>query len=371
MSEVGIWTPESEAERQAIREQLERIFADPLFSHSRRYPSFLRYVVEQTLAGKPDQLKERNIGIDVFSREPDYDTSMEPVVRTTAVEIRKRLSQYYQNPARHSEIRIDLPTGSYVPEFRHPPEVELPSAAPEPDVRRRNWSLLWFLLGLIGIGIAVIAVYRSHPFAAPSAFDRFWRPLLSAPGPVLFCIGGPRPDQLGVTPQDTKAPAREPSAYQTLRMEFVALADSVTFCRIAGLLNVKSKAYHIRRYDATSFADLRNVPLILIGAFNNPWSMQFSRALRFTFELQRIQGPEGEQVVVTIDDKQKPSNAEWQVNTSQQYSKVTDDYALICRIYDPNTQGTIVIVGGLLKWGTMAAGEFLSEPKYMEEIARL
>src|SRR5207248_11554675 len=123
---AAAWAPESEAERNAIREQLERILSSPLFKKSRRFPNLLRFVVERSLQGHAEPLKERTLGIEVFGREPDYDTNLDPVVRTTAVEIRKRIAQYYHEPGHDSEIRIDFPPGTYLPEFRmpHKPAVE-------------------------------------------------------------------------------------------------------------------------------------------------------------------------------------------------------------------------------------------------------
>src|SRR5579862_2860849 len=109
-----------EAERQAIQEQLERMLADPLFRNSRRYPNLLRFLVERTLQGQTEDLKERTLGIEVFERKPDYDTTLDPVVRTTAGEVRKRIAQYYHESGRQNEIRIDLPPGSYIPEIRMP-----------------------------------------------------------------------------------------------------------------------------------------------------------------------------------------------------------------------------------------------------------
>ena len=76
------------------------MLANPLFSHSKRYPNLLRYVVEQTLQGQTAPLKERTLGVEVFDRKLDYDTSLDPVVRTTAGEIRKRIAQYYQGAGR-------------------------------------------------------------------------------------------------------------------------------------------------------------------------------------------------------------------------------------------------------------------------------
>ena len=67
--------------RVAIQEQLERLLANPHFSHSRRFPSFLRFAVEKTLSGETDLLKERTLGIEIFAREAEYDTASDPIVR--------------------------------------------------------------------------------------------------------------------------------------------------------------------------------------------------------------------------------------------------------------------------------------------------
>src|SRR5262249_9709692 len=114
------------ADRAAIRDQLERILVSPLFRNSKRYTGLLRFVVEHRLSGDIECLKERLLGVQVFGRDPDYNTTQDPVVRTSAVEIRKRLAEYYDRPSHESEIRIELPAGCYVPEFRlaEPPSVD-------------------------------------------------------------------------------------------------------------------------------------------------------------------------------------------------------------------------------------------------------
>jgi len=99
---------------------LRRLLAHSLFANSRRYPVLLAYTVEQALLGKANELKERTIGVEAFGREPDYDVALDPVVRTTAAEVRKRLSQYHYSPDHAGELVIELPVGSYVPCFREP-----------------------------------------------------------------------------------------------------------------------------------------------------------------------------------------------------------------------------------------------------------
>src|ERR1700734_2406721 len=103
-----------------IREQLNRLLAHPLFTNSKRYPVLLAYTVEQALLGNAGELKERTIGVEAFGREPNYDVNLDPVVRTTAAEVRKRLIQYYYNPEHAGELIIEMPIGAYVPMFREP-----------------------------------------------------------------------------------------------------------------------------------------------------------------------------------------------------------------------------------------------------------
>src|SRR5271170_8063626 len=114
-----------------VREQLRRLVAHPLFTNSKRYPVLLAYTVEQTLLGNAGDLKERTIGVEAFGREPSYDVNLDPVVRTTAAEVRKRLIQYYYNTDHAGELVIELPLGSYVPSFREP---VVPQVGIQPEV---------------------------------------------------------------------------------------------------------------------------------------------------------------------------------------------------------------------------------------------
>src|ERR1700730_13871775 len=128
----------NEADREAIGSQMERMLANPLFKNSKRYPNLLRYIVEHTLAGFPAELKERTLGVEVFGRQPDYDTNADPIVRATAGEIRKRIAQYYHEHGHESEIRIDLVPGSYVPEFEIPAAKTAPIPLVLPVARARG-----------------------------------------------------------------------------------------------------------------------------------------------------------------------------------------------------------------------------------------
>ena len=103
-----------------IRAQLDLVVRDEVFRTSKRSVAFLKYVVEQTLSGSADLIKERTIGVEVFDRDPSYDTNVDHIVRTAATELRKRLATYYVDEKHRGELRMGLVPGSYVPRFALP-----------------------------------------------------------------------------------------------------------------------------------------------------------------------------------------------------------------------------------------------------------
>src|SRR5271165_5245885 len=108
----------SEIPVEQIRAALDKILASPGFSSADRISRFLRYVVDETLEGQTDRLKETLLGIEVFGRKPSYDPRVDAVVRTEAVKLRARLREYYETEGATDPLIIDLPKGGYIPKFR-------------------------------------------------------------------------------------------------------------------------------------------------------------------------------------------------------------------------------------------------------------
>jgi hypothetical protein len=321
--------------------------------------------VEHTLNGSTAQLKERTLGVEVFGRDPVYDTNQDPVVRTTAGEIRKRIAQYYHEPGHQDEIRIDLPPGSYVPEFH------LPVGTVTVPVPRASFK---WPVGLIAAAalVIVVAVAWTKPWPAPSALELFWRPILDSPNPVLLCVGQPRllSRTPGAPPSTVLAQAEFeiPVTVQDLHRlgnQHVALSDATTLSRVAGLLQSRGKAYHIRGGATTTFTDLRDGPVVLIGAFNNEWTLRLTDQQRFTFE-RDPKAPD----ISRIRDRLNASNLDWQVDYSMPYTKLTSDYAIVSRVLDPTLERMVVIVAGITKFGTIAAGEFLTDPERLQTLLK-
>lgn len=343
----GVWTPESEAERNAIREQLERILASPLFKKSKRFPNLLRFVVERSLHGHAEPLKERTLGIEVFGRTPDYDTNLDPVVRTTAVEIRKRIAQYYHEAGHENEIRIDFPAGSYLPEFRMP---EKPAVLAEPAAPpRRNPALA---IGLLFAAAILVGILLARPWESTTALDRFWAPVLSSPDPVSVYIGGYTTETPPVNTLDLQ------------NSEKVAFADATALARVTSLLVSNHRPYRIRFQMSSRLDDLRDGPAVLIGAFNNSFTLRLTGQLRFSF----LRNPET--LVNRIQDRNDPQNTKWSDDMRAPYTDLKQDYAIVSRVVDPTTGHVVVTASGLAKFGTEAAGEFLTSGAAMEQITK-
>src|SRR5580692_6021252 len=113
------WAPEVLDPKQIglVRDHLKDVTASHAFAGSKRTQDFLQLIVEHALEGEVDSLRERMIGAEMFGRPVDYDTGSDSVVRVKATEVRKRLAKFYLESEVEQAVRIELPSGSYVPRF--------------------------------------------------------------------------------------------------------------------------------------------------------------------------------------------------------------------------------------------------------------
>jgi hypothetical protein len=105
---------------QAIREELERILSSPKFAGAEQIRRFLRFSVEETVAGRQNQIKQYSTGTEALGRRPNFDPTEDPIVRVEAGRLRRALTYYYQHQGRQDAIRILIPKGAYVPVFFKP-----------------------------------------------------------------------------------------------------------------------------------------------------------------------------------------------------------------------------------------------------------
>jgi hypothetical protein len=392
------WHPQTKEDREAILRELKKVLASPQFSSSKRYPALLQYIVEKTLEGKSDLLKERTLGVDVFDRQPAYDTNTDTVVRYTAGEVRKRLSLYYHELGRASQIRISLPAGSYVPEFlnghEEPEETEddlaytstsvpngrlttappgemretepfaLSPPAPQANppsaatilltsaISQQNRSIyrlpFWLACAVIVVLIAIIGMnWRSSPAHPQTALDDFWDPILHDQRTILICTGSVifAPERVSGTL----------TAGKDIEYPFVSMEGASAISHVSGLLQSSGVQTQLKSAGATPLTELREHSFILVGAFNNQWSLRLVEPLRFHFASDPAE---------SIVDRMQPQ-VRWSRDPTLSYSSA-DDYALVARYRDKTTDSWVVVLAGIGRNGTEAAAEFASSPRYMQ-----
>ncbi len=348
--------------------ELALILATPLFQNSKRYPAFLRHVVEQTLAGAKHELKERTLGITVFRRPPDYDTSADPVVRNTASEVRKRLEEYYSDAAHGSETIISLPAGTYVPEFRlrapkvAPPEEEPAPLAPAPvtpapvtdavpmgaQTPSRKWPVWAIAISLV----AVAVMGATELFPRKSATKMFWGPFLETADPILVVAD----TWMGIAESYGPTTAGSQSVRQLMDPR-VFLDVSEQSAKLGAFLGSQGKRMNHELARNVTLGMLRPRPFILRGAFNNSWTLRAVSPFRFYFRLD--ENP----LVRRIVDRQNPDRLDWAAPMS---GVINEDYALIVRAPEQDTGQMMLVIAGLGTKGSAAALEFVTNPKYMD-----
>ena len=397
-SEVNEFSAEIQT---AVRAELEMMLMAPFFAQSNRCKSFLSYVVLQTLSGNASQLKERTIGISVFGRANDYDTGETSIVRVTANEVRKRIGQYYRESEIAHPIQIELPRGSYVPEFKVQPlrrnrtageptaligsshqvvsAVDIPvSQIPVPtmplafdlDLRdepasgapvapgkhrdRRTLAYLAALILLLASAATILGVWR---FRTPNPKGpQVWEPFAHSNSPVLLCIDT---HDLHL-PTATSSPDGQSFVDLVLHKQIISLDDAAVLSSMAAVLGNKGIPFRVVGAEQTSLTEFRRQPVILIGAIDNKWTIRLTQNLRYRIQISNAPGSgSNKEPIASIVDSEHPDNSAWTVDLSVPYGAWKNDYAVVARMDDPTTGVPVLIEAGLGNDGSVAASELV------------
>jgi hypothetical protein len=370
--------------REKIQNELERVLASTHFHSSKKCTRFLRHVVECTLDQQLDRLKERTIGIDVFERDALYDTNQDPVVRGTAGEVRKRLAQYYLASTQPGEVRFSLPAGSYVPEIQVSPGplAAPPTLAPAPvfsrvpntATPRRPWPSFLPVVATIAIPGAVAAFLLYRPV---SPLEQFWDPVLAGKRPVLVCIGQPKEYTFRsetanaldrwFSRQMNDSPVEQPFSsvpigqILPLWQNSVSLSDAQSFARMYSLFARRGVQADLRGDRTVSLSELRERPTVMVGAFNNQWTLSLQGELRFYFENDAHHHSQ------VIRDRLNPTQSRGLIEPWPPSSSIQTDYALVNRFRSRTTEQMILTVAGIAQYGTEAAAEFVTNRSYFSQ----
>ena len=344
MRETGVSVDET-----LVRRQLERIFQSPEFASSKRCQEFLRHVVEKTLAGHAEDLKERTIGIELLGRPSSYEPSTDASVRVKAGEVRKRLHMYYSGPGSVDELRIELAAGGYVPDFIPAPVSVADHAAILPPKKRSRAPLVLICAVIVLLGLALFKFRARGP---ENVLNQFWAQALAAPSPVLLCIS-PVP-VYGLHP-DVETSNRKPVTagdFVLLPQNFVGGGDVLALGRMTSMFADMRHKYRVRLGNEVSFHDLKDSPSVLIGYSYTKWN-ELNRGLRYLIDTS------GRTPIIT--DNGQPTT--WALPNLKPDRSTDEDYAIVSRLWHPDTSELLVVIAGITQYGSEAASELVTDPE--------
>jgi len=337
---------------------------------SKRCGDFLSYVVGQTLAGLQHELKERTIAVAVFGREASYDTHEDAIVRIKASEVRKRLGHYYDGPGKKASVRITLPTGAYVPVFSRMPHLaRTEGAVPALILKPGTDSAEAILLAKssppksfwkVSVGLAVSLVVLASllltwwkPWIKPSFLTEFWGPVLRDPAPA-YLVAAPAPvyvpDSSGLTPTPTR--------YFLVKDQFVGQGDMLASDMISSMLRNLGQRYEVKVSNNVDFRDFTRHSVVLIGYSSTQWQA-ITKDFRFYIENEK-----GGMVM----DRGRPT--QWYPHNLTNDLHTDDDYAVVSRVFDPETRAVVVLVSGATQYGTEGAAQLVTNPDMLRDALR-
>ena len=177
---------------------------------------------------------------------------------------------------------------------------------------------------------------------------------------MLLCIA----DQLqysSIVLRDATQPAHQVTLSDKLTA--IVIDDVYATIKVAGVLQSSGKQYSLKGEGATNLADLRNGPTVFIGALDNAWTLRLTNQLRYHF------ANDAEMTKMSIVDSKAPAQAQWVLDRSVQLATNNyRDYAIIARFTDGDTGKLAVVVAGIGRGGTIAAGEFLTDPGELAQL---
>jgi hypothetical protein len=381
------------------REELRRILDSKYFANSPKKSRFLEFVSEQAFQGNGDKLNEYLVGVEVYDRGVDFNPQRDPIVRVQAHEIRRLLKKYYEEDGLSSPIRLDLPSGHYVPLFsRNAGQEQLPEDLQKPSVPlgNRNFAGSRFALTVILAVLCVVlasllvvstwtnrrnAQARIQTASLPDELDWFWHPFLPpADAPLITIPNHPllRAAHDGDS-QQTLARSHEipksslPEFRDTIHFhelkrflfvpsltDFTSVGETLGVVNLCEMFSTAGQKCRVQQSRLVNLDEIKGDNAILLGG-NQTWSGRvFLNVEGFHFQsgviLNRNPLP-GELSVY------KP---EFDSVTNQ----LTRDYAVVLMLPNQTREKRVLLIYGIYTQGSQAAIEYLTNPEHMAELRK-
>lgn len=378
------------------REELRRVLQSKQFSSAPKRSRFLEFVAEQAFQGNGDKINEYLIGVEVYGRGEGFDPQQDPIVRVQAHEIRRSLRKYYEEDGSQSVLRIDLPSGHYVPSFSRSalvtPEVnEAPAQVLQnPPVRPQFHWLLTFALAAVCFvsGILLTLALRQGTRQTPSqaatnslpdTLEWFWRPFLPpATAPLIVIPNHPilRAAHDGDSAQTLAHGHEIPKAslpefrdtihFRELKRfvfvpsltDFTAVGETLGVVRLCEMFFKSSGTCRVQPSRLVNFEQIKNGNAILLGG-SQTWSG------RVFLDVEDFHMQSG---VILNRNPQPGEKSVYRPEFDPVSNELTRDYALILMLPNENEDNRVLLIYGIYTQGSQAAIEYLMNPESMSQL---
>jgi hypothetical protein len=397
-----------------VRQTLETILGSKYFSHAPQKRKFLRLICDFYLNNRASDLNEHLIGREVFRRGAGFHPAEDPIVRVVAHDVRKKLEMYYQHEGTDDAIRLQIPTGSYEPQFTRRPSRQSDHAqAPPASVEVMSDEVMFgevmaaapnrFRIWALGVG--VILLTTALVFFASSNRDlrrqmqaaearkiqplsnAVWEPFLKKNDPTLLVLSNPLSCMI-VAGNDPQAQVKRsiglnatqvteithftqashstaisnitPNPRLILSLDtFTGVGEAVGLYRLTDLFRSAERSLALKQSRTVSAEDLKDHDVILLGGFlSNDWSGKLPITEDFVYTISAM---------IENRHPQPGEEREYRPIFSQQNGDLVEDYALIT--VKPNIlyENTVMVLAGSHSAGTEAAAEYVTSKNYLQE----
>jgi hypothetical protein len=373
---------------------VERVASCCAFRKSNRLRELFLFLCERNLSDPGGVIREQDIGVAVFGRQPDYDTAQDAIVRVHVSQLRKRLEQYFASEGRDEPIVIDIPKGAYAPVYHsrepealpdHPPEL-LPLSMP-PRGRRRIAMLLALAAGVILLAAGLMwgpwhAGSPAHPARSvePGAtVDRLWYQMFDNGRPICIVLSDAMlglfedaiQHQLSVneyrdkvftrlSDERLKDPVENARWKELIGAYFTHISDArlaATFSVLNAGRSLPTEIVYAGDFGVTY---LQSHNLILVGTRRtNPWVDMFEDQLNFRSAFRETLP------MLSYFQNRSPLPGESAAYVVE-WTKL--GYCRVAFLPTPSRSGNVLLVSGTDMASSEAGGQFISSERWVQAL---
>lgn len=383
--------PESDLSSDPRWQLIERILQTNPFRKSTHLPALLSYLAKHAIREPHKPLNERQIGITVYEKSPDYSPSEDSLVRVHIRQLRLRIHEYFAQEGRNERLTVDIPKGSYTLDFQSVDAAHGFASGQLLDPTARpghgKWTVLRYLLLVLPSIVAVVCAvgwYRAASLVRQPGIpwplneviqnNRETRVVVSDSNVMLRRLGEQKELSLdeylqpgffkSFIPAHTNENVTRLLEYIS-ESELTSIGDMVATSTMLQLAGPLATQMSVRSARSIHQRDLEEGNYVFVGSpVSNPWVGIYKDRLNF------------EAIEETVGGRmhflnKHPMSGERRIYEGLEHTGSTgEDYATISILPSGEGQGNVMILQGLRQEGTEALAVFLANPSSREGLMR-